>query len=144
MNVNSDLELLNIQMPRNLYQPGCIHTLYDSGCTLLKTNFDEFSTVAAGSTLSQINCGLAQATGYFDLGTVTFTSGPNANVVRSVKSYTPGILILSQPLIQACNVGDAFTAFPGCDKLQATCSGKFNNLVNFKGFPFIPLPETAA
>jgi len=40
--------------------------------------------------------------------------------------------------------GDVFTAYPGCDKTQATCaSPKFSNLVNFEGFPYVPAPETA-
>jgi hypothetical protein len=40
-------------------------------------------------------------------------------------------------------VGADFLAYPGCDRLQATCSGKFANLPNFRGCPFIPVPETA-
>lgn len=32
--VNSDLVLLDIDMPRNLYSPNCQHVLYDSGCAL--------------------------------------------------------------------------------------------------------------
>ena len=32
MTVKSDLEKLNIQWPRNVYQPGCLHTLFDTGC----------------------------------------------------------------------------------------------------------------
>ncbi len=34
--VNSDLVLLDINMPRNLYSPNCQHVLYDSGCALVK------------------------------------------------------------------------------------------------------------
>ena len=36
LTVNSDLVLLDIDMPRNVYQPTCLHTLYDSGCTLVQ------------------------------------------------------------------------------------------------------------
>jgi hypothetical protein len=39
--------------------------------------------------------------------------------------------------------GDTLNAIAGCDKLQATCTSKFSNLVNFAGFPFVPKPETA-
>jgi hypothetical protein len=41
------------------------------------------------------------------------------------------------------NTGDTFTAYPGCDKTQNTCTSKFNNLVNFGGFPYVPVPEAA-
>jgi hypothetical protein len=37
--VNSDLVLLDLQMPRNVYAPACQHVLYDSGCTLIKSAF---------------------------------------------------------------------------------------------------------
>ncbi len=37
--VKAYTELLNINMPRSLYQPGCINTLYDPGCTLSKAAF---------------------------------------------------------------------------------------------------------
>jgi hypothetical protein len=47
------------------------------------------------------------------------------------------------PLPVAPATGTAFTAYAGCDKSMATCQGKFNNVINFKGMPFIPVAETA-
>ena len=35
LTINSDLELLNVQMPRNIYQDQCLHTVYDAGCGLV-------------------------------------------------------------------------------------------------------------
>jgi uncharacterized phage protein (TIGR02218 family) len=140
--VRSDLEKLNLQWPRNMYQPGCLHTLYDSGCTLSKASFGTASSVAAGSGVIQINCGLAQSAGYFSLGTITFTSGVNSGITRTIKQYTPGVITLALPLTQPCGLGDTFTAYAGCDKQQSTCSGKFSNLANFRGYPYIPVPET--
>ena len=67
----------------------------------------------------------------------------NNGASRSVKSYTPGVITLSLPLLAAPGVGDTFNAYPGCDKQQATCTNKFSNKVNFGGQPYIPLPETA-
>jgi uncharacterized phage protein (TIGR02218 family) len=143
LTVRSDLELLNIKLPRNLYQPGCIHTLYDAGCGLSKAAFAVNTSTTSGSTKDTLNCGLTQTAGYFDLGTVTFTGGPNAGVTRTVKSYSPGVFKLSYPLPSIPNLGNGFTAYPGCDKLQATCQNKFGNLANFRGFPYIPVPETS-
>ena len=48
LTVNSDLVLLDIDMPRNVYQPTCLHTLYDSGCTLVKNAFGINGTVGIG------------------------------------------------------------------------------------------------
>jgi uncharacterized phage protein (TIGR02218 family) len=34
--------------------------------------------------------------------------------------------------------GDAFTITAGCDKHFKTCKAKFDNSVNFRGFPHVP------
>ena len=59
--VNSHLELLNIQMPRNLYQSGCVNTLFDHSCTLAMSSYAVNGTVSSGSTASQVNATLSQA-----------------------------------------------------------------------------------
>lgn len=38
-------------------------------------------------------------------------------------------------------VGNAFTAWPGCDKHGATCVSRFNNYARFMGFEYIPVAE---
>lgn len=144
--INSHLELLNVQMPRNLYQSGCVNTLFDAGCTLNAADFAITGAAASGTTASSINATLSQATGYFDLGQITFTSGENNGVSRSIKTYThssPSNLTLIAPFPTAPAAADTFTIYPGCDKSQATCGSKFSNLLNFRGFPFIPDSATA-
>ncbi len=141
--VNSDLELLNIQMPRNLYQSSCMHSLYDSGCTVDRQAFKVAGTLSAGSTANNLITSLTQAAGYFTQGTIIFTSGANAGVRRTIRSYAGGVVSLTLPLKGAVVAGDAFIAYAGCDNTQATCQAKFSNKQNFRGFPFIPTAETA-
>lgn len=143
LSVNSDLELLNVMLPRNMYQAGCRHKLFDAGCSLAKASYAVTSAAAGGSTRSVIGSALAQTAGYFDLGTITFTSGVNNGLSRTVKSFASGSFTLSYPFPAAPAAADTFTAYPGCDKQQATCTSKFSNLANFGGFPYIPAPETA-
>jgi uncharacterized phage protein (TIGR02218 family) len=140
--VNSALQLLDIQMPRNVYQPGCLNTLFDGACTISKASWGIGSTVSGGATASSIPCSLSNAAGWFDMGTIIFTSGTLNGVTRSVKQYTPGNVGLMLPLPSAPAAGDTFTAYAGCDKSQATCTNKFNNEANFRGFPFVPVPES--
>ncbi|MGH6836531.1 MAG: DUF2163 domain-containing protein [Methylocella sp.] len=141
--VNSDLVLLDLQMPRNVYSPACQHVLYDSGCTLVKSAFGTAGTVGAGSTVSTINWSGASTN--FNQGTILFSSGVNAGLSANVKSAVAGVsLTLAYPLYTAPATGDAFTVYFGCDHTQATCTTKFNNLVNFRGFPYIPPPTYAA
>ena len=136
--VNSHLDLLNIQLPRNIYQSGCINTLYDTGCTLNKASFGVSATVSGVTSESRFNAVLSQAIDYFSLGVVTFTSGANAGLSRTVKSWGANTFVTLTPFPNLPVIGDAFTAYPGCDKKQATCAGKFSNQANFRGFPYIP------
>jgi uncharacterized phage protein (TIGR02218 family) len=143
--INSYLELLNQNLPINLYQATCVNTLYDPSCTLNKANFSFSGTVASGSTNSAINSNLSQATGYFNLGTITFTSGANEGVSRTVGvSSSGGIVNVIAPLPNAPAAGDSFTIARGCNKLLNTCAVDFNNLANFRGFCYMPQQETAS
>jgi uncharacterized phage protein (TIGR02218 family) len=140
--VKSALELLNQQFPRNLYQAVCLHTVYDTGCAVAKATYTATGTVASTSSVSGFTSALAQASGYFALGVLTFTSGPNVGLKRTVKSFTSGAFTFVLPLPVSPGIGDTFSVFAGCDKLQATCVAKFSNLARFRGFPEIPVPET--
>ena len=141
--VNSLTESLNINLPRNIYQPGCTHVLYDSGCGLTKSTYGTSSTITSGSTTSQLNCALSTGAGYFNRGSIKFISGALAGVTRTVKSYSPGSISLLLPLPNIPAIGDTFIAYAGCDKQQSTCTSKFNNLAQFRGAPYIPVPMTA-
>ena len=150
INVNSHLELLNQNLPRNLYQPGCVNTLGDPSCGVNLAGYGAFSTVSASfSPVLFQGTGIPQqADGFYALGKVTFTSGALNGLSRSIKqvSQTAGItdLLLTTPLPAAPMIGDGFIAFPGCDKsLGPNGCPKFNNVTNFRGFPFVPVPETA-
>lgn len=141
--VRSWLELLNTPLPRNLYQPPCGYSLYDAGCGVSRAAFAVNTSVSSGSTRQVLNCALAAAAGYFDIGEVVFNSGQNLGVRRTVKTYVPGTVTLAYPLPKAVSVGDTFTIYPGCDKRLATCDIKFSNTARFRATPFVPVPETA-
>lgn len=143
MSVKSDLELLNAPIPRNLYEPRCGHIVFNDGCGLSRAAYKASSTVLAGSSRTEILCGLAQADGYFDRGTVTFSTGPNAGVTRTIKAYVPGKITVSVPLPYEPATGNAIDAYPGCDGLPSTCENKFANKPKLRAFPYVPVPETA-
>jgi len=140
--VASDLTLLDLDMPRNLFQLTCVHTLYDSGCKLVKNAYGTNGTVGAGPTTLTIPWSGAAAVHV--QGTVLFTSGINAGVSATTKSVVPGTsLTLNYPLYTAPSPGDAFTAYQGCDHQLTTCQTQFANQANFRGFPFTPPPTVA-
>lgn len=144
--VHSHLELLNQKMPRNLYQSGCVNTLFDPACGLNRASLTVTGAASSGSLAHRVMATLAAASGYYDLGVLVFTDGANAGISRSIKSYskgTPGVINLIAPFPNVPAAGDSFEVTPGCDKQQGTCQNTFANLANFRGFPYVPRNTTA-
>lgn len=145
LEIKSYLEMLNVQVPRELYQAQCLKTVYDLECAVAPLAHQVAGQATSASTLgrTRFDSNVIRAAGHFDLGMLTWTSGPNAGVSRTVKSQSAGgEFSLLSPLPAAVSPGDAFVVLPGCDGLQATCTAKFNNLARFKGQPYIPQAET--
>lgn len=144
LTVNSDSELLNVMVPRNVYQPGCSNTLFDAACGLVKASFASSATASSATDATQriFSSGLSQASGYFSQGWAVGVIGPNAGVGRTIKDFTGGVITTIQPWPSPVAAGNTFTVYPGCDKSQATCSAKFSNLAKFRGQPYVPAPET--
>lgn len=140
---NSDLESLNVNLPRNLFQPGCINTLYDAACGKNKNHYGATAQAQTGSTISRVKSALLYSAGWFDRGHIRFINGDLAGSQRAIKSYASGQFDLFQPLPAPPATGSLFIAYPGCDRQQNTCQNKFNNLSRFRGCPYIPVPETA-
>jgi uncharacterized phage protein (TIGR02218 family) len=142
LTVASDLVILDQDMPRNLFSPTCLHTLYDAGCGVIRGTYSINGTAGAESTSSQIN--FAGAAGEHAQGSLVWTSGANANVRQTIRSVAVGAALYPlYPSPVAPTPGDAFTVSAGCDHTQATCLGRFNNLANFRGFPYVPPPQLA-
>jgi uncharacterized phage protein (TIGR02218 family) len=147
LSVKGDNVLMQQFFPKNQYQTGCIHTLYDSGCTLLRSNFT-FNGNVGSSGVNQIFVPWAAAPGVpadLVLGGFTLTSGLGIGQIRTVQAVqtSPGGFVLAYPLDELPAPGDSFTVTFGCDKQLSTCTNRFNNQTNYRGFPFIPQAETA-
>lgn len=141
--VVSEVDDLKLQMPRNLYTPGCLNTLFDSACGLLSADFAVNTTIGANSTPNRILCDLSQPQGWFTQGVVEFLEGANVGIKRTVRLHESGALILTLPLLDMPAIGEAIRVYPGCDKRLDTCMNRFNNRSRFRGAPFVPVPETS-
>ena len=143
VDVKSDIELLNVSSPRNIYQSGCMRTLYNGGCKVNREKFTVNGRVTANSTTgTELACNLTQADGWFNQGVIKFTSGRNAGLSRTVKEHKGGRLSFALRLPFPPQSGDVFKIYPGCDKRQETCGKKFDNIVHFRGFPYSPAADT--
>jgi len=79
--------------------------------------------------------------GWFTAGKLTFTSGANSGLSVEVKSHRKAgavRLALWQTMAAPVVAGDTFLVTAGCDKRFETCRARFNNAVNFRGFPHVP------
>lgn len=141
--VVSDVDGLKLQMPRNLYQPGCLNTLFDSACGLRSADFAVNTTIGANSTPNRILCDLSQPQGWFTQGVVEFLEGVNIGIKRTVRLHETGALLLTLPLLEMPAIGEAIRVYPGCDKRLETCTNRFNNRARFRGSPYVPVPETS-
>lgn len=143
VSVKSDLELLDVKLPRNIYTPGCALDVYSTPCGANRAAVTVTGSVAGvTSPRSGFTTALGQATGWFDLGTLTFTSGDNAGVSRTVQAFASGAFSFALAFPSDIAPGDAFSVFPACMHTMDDCANKHNNLVHFRGFPFVPAPET--
>ena len=141
--VASDLDELNVQMPRNLYQPSCSNTLFDGACGLVRSAHAVNALIESGSNTARILCDLNQAQGWFTQGVIEFLDGGNAGLKRTIRLHETDVLLLTLPLLEAPKVGQRIRVYPGCDKRLETCQNRFNNFSRFRGAPYIPVPETA-
>lgn len=120
---------------RARYQRGCRHALYNHGCGLNMAVFGVAGTVdAIGSSLKTVSVSAAAGldAGYFSAGMIQAKG-----VLRFVLLHSAANLTLASP-IPGLAVGDAVTLYPGCDHSRTTCRNKFNNILNYGGFPWIP------
>lgn len=79
---------------------------------------------------------------WFELGQGRFMSGENADQLGFIKmDRLQGVLRIIEfweDFRGSIAVGDQIELTAGCDKLQNTCTQKFANFLNFRGFPHMP------
>ena len=80
--------------------------------------------------------------GWFLRGRLEVTSGPATGlwgmIKRDAYEGADRVLELWEPIRGKVSQGDTIQLIAGCDKRMETCRLKFNNLLNFQGFPDIP------
>lgn len=140
-----------------LYSRKCQFNLGGPGCEVALGPFQRVVTVTAVESRAKFTATTAGGEpedGWFDDGDLLVQLSANDNVGQTLaKTYTnDGEWELHLPLPFDLAIGDEFIATPGCNKLSGVridgtddpdghCKHKFNNLLNFGGFPFLPTQE---
>lgn len=127
-------EVFRRRVPSIVYQGPCNWTLYGVGCGIAKASFKTsgFVSAVAGTTI-RASAFSSHPDGWFTNGWAELASGERRFIVAHV-----GDQITVQPAFTGLAAGTAIDAYAGCDRTEATCAAKFNNLVNHLGFPRIP------
>jgi hypothetical protein len=144
LKVKSDLERLNIQMPRDQYTPKCRNIFGDFRCGIDLNGLGVLGAVGVGATRSVIPWASSGAT--YAYGKIHIGNADDVTRVRTVRDADASNLYLSYPLDFDPSPALEFTAFPGCSRLAARCEehhGPTDWLERFAGTPFIPVAETA-
>jgi len=122
-------------IPWCVYSGTCNWAVYSTGCGVSRESF------RTDGTAQSINVSVltvpefaSKPDGWFTAGYVVRVS---TNEVRWITKHVSDEITLTSPFI-GLQSGEALIAYAGCDGLESTCSGKFNNLPRFTGFPDSP------
>jgi uncharacterized phage protein (TIGR02218 family) len=123
---------------RLCYTRGCPHALYDQNCQVPKSSYAVTLPIASLSGDVIIATGFASyASGWFSNGFIEWVLLPGVMERRAIE-YHSGNVIQLLGATDGLTVGQYITAYPGCNRNTADCIGKYNNLLNYGGFPHMP------
>ena len=129
----------------------CKADLFDTRCKVVDTEGEwkfSASVVTAFDPQRTITFGaLTQAADFFTNGKLECTTGDNDGFTREIKLHTTGspsgaIIEIFEAFPYDIEAGDEFTVWAGCQKrYEEDCIDKFDNGINFRGFPWLPGPD---
>jgi uncharacterized phage protein (TIGR02218 family) len=164
LKVRSHLDLLNIEMPRRLWQPSCNHNFGDAMCGYDRVNGKNADGAATGIGALTFACAArstatlllgSPATGQYYQGTVIGLTGANTGQRRTITGIVTNQIAVKLAFLSTPAAGDQFQVLPGCDRTLTTCGDVFQNsrvtsnghqagnAERFGGFPFVPPAENA-
>lgn len=137
-----------LNQPRGrVYHRDCAAVLGDHACRFDLTTPGFSADLAALSVTGGQTFRFAEtdlyADRWFERGRLRVLSGAASGlegIIKSDRLAADGTrtIALWQPIPAPVAAGDALRLAAGCDKRAATCRFKFDNMINFQGFPFIP------
>lgn len=135
VNITCESLFTSLRRPglRAMYQIPCRHELYGASCGVNSESYRVNTTITSinGRTITVAATALANdwATG----GLLTNSAGAK----RWILKQTGGVLTLDTA-VRGATVGSAVSFTAGCPHSFAACQNKFNNMLNYGGFPYIP------
>ncbi|MDP9589589.1 UNVERIFIED_ORG: putative phage protein (TIGR02218 family) [Shinella zoogloeoides] len=132
------------QVKGRIYGRQCDAVLGDARCGVNLAAYRATATVSAVTDDMHIEVtGLSGfAERFFRYGVLSFTGGAAAGLSADIEDHRKAAgadsLTLWLPMAAGVAAGDTLQVTAGCDKRFSTCKAKFNNRLNFQGFPHMP------
>jgi uncharacterized phage protein (TIGR02218 family) len=133
------------QQQGRAFQRGCAADLGDARCgvDLRDPAFHAAGAVIAfAGGLLTLDLAAPFETGFFAGGALAFLSGANDGARLMIKTHRQeglrATIAFWTPPARAVAAADMALLTAGCDKSPSTCRNKFDNIVNFRGFPHMP------
>lgn len=124
------------RVPWQVYKKGCNWALYGNGCAVLRSSFE-----VSRPTLNAVDGDTIQSTVFSGYDDGWFTNGYVQVIatgeVRFITEHVGDTIRLIYPY-EALTTADEVNVYPGCDRTAETCRSKFDNIVNYLGFDYIP------
>lgn len=119
---------------RARYERGCRHALYSNQCKVNQTRYEVRDTaVTVNKELITFGGDVATfVNGYFKGGIIVAPNGASRFITEHIHTR----IKTNYPM--NVSPGDSLRVYPGCDHSSRTCNEKFNNILNYGGFPHIP------
>lgn len=129
---------LGREIPRFTFQGLCNHVLYDSRCKVLQSNFQTTAVVTAvvGNVLTIPGLNV-NPDGFFTSGFVQLQGGLDFRLILEHVGNDVTLLLPFPDSVLDLSVD----TFAGCDRTLATCKTKFDAVLNYGGFAFVPLRD---
>jgi len=155
---NVELRGLNQRLQQQIgqnYSPICRASLGDTKCKFdLDTVIDSdigVAEVTADNKFVDLEFTQFYEIEQINTAKIRFTSGANQGVVREVKRYLGAVdgqtnygewleLFIAPPY--PIEVGDTVDFIPGCNKTLQMCRDIYDNVINFRGEPHVPVADT--
>lgn len=118
--------------------PECRATLGDKRCRVDMAARTRLTRVAALVEDQVVDVESAAPGSVYARGRLRWLGGANSGLESAILASEDGRLTLAEPPPAAPAAGDLVELSEGCDKLLATCAGRFSNAANFRGEPRLP------
>jgi uncharacterized phage protein (TIGR02218 family) len=118
--------------------PECRAALGDKRCRIdmaARTRLTRIAAILAADTVEVEDAAAGNAYGG---GRLRWIGGANSGLESAILRSEDEQMILLEPPPAPPAIGDLVEIEEGCDKMLATCAGRFGNAVNFRGEPHLP------